>query len=267
MKETFFIRSWIPSQSENQSHSTHTLTIYDNGDTQGFLLEDARGGCEWSLYKFESRGSTHDGYIQETGFLCEEIPLDFLSIESYPATIQKVKGSVRIFIPAWEVLVTTQLLDALDSPARSESCPPPSAPQASSPPQPSQRHISQQRPQPSSLRQPTPLSPASPAPGKSHCLKQGQSQQNERSKKSNGPKPTSSPSSNPTSPAQPKSPNPRMPVSHRPPPGAKKQTGRQLQPSLPPSSQPQPSPASQHPVIPSSESGKSTSASPVPTSS
>jgi hypothetical protein len=266
MRDTYFIRTWMPSTQKK--HYTHTLTIYDNGDCQGFLIDDGKSQTEWMNFQFESRVSTQDGYKQETGFFQEEIPLHFLSTESYPASIVKTPELMRIFIPSWELLVTQS---ALDSPARTSSCPLPAAspqlPSSPHPAGPSQRHISRQRPGPSSLRQPKHQLPASPGPGKSHYLKPGQSQQNGRSTKNIAPRPSSSPSSNPASLSPQKLPNQGKPVPHRPQPGGGAQTGRRSKPFPRQSSQLPFSPASQHPQEQVSEPGKLASASPVPTSS
>jgi len=214
-----FTRIWKKSTESKQY--THTVWIYDSGDTQGILLEE-KSNPIWLLYKIHSRAEIN-GEIQETGVLQEgEIPFQYFSIESYPACFTQSSESLQLWIPGWQILTSFRASDS-----SSQMSPLPSSPQQQLPRPSHQRKPyllglrNQQAPSP--LRHSRQNLPASPAPVRLHCSKPTNSQQNERNRRNTLPTQTSSPSSNPTSPLQQPKPNPKKPVSHHPRPSSKRQ--------------------------------------------
>ena len=105
---SIILRSWIPNTNitENLSDS---LTIYDAGDKQGFLVEESTGKTKWFVFQVNYRLLQEDQSILECCDVLHETaaPLHYFSIERYPLKQQIIQGKNMLWtLPSSQILIT-----------------------------------------------------------------------------------------------------------------------------------------------------------------
>ncbi len=85
----FVVRSWIPKQSTQTLHDT--ITIYDGGDKQGFLIKEPSGKTTWIVFQVDYRLIQEDNTILEGCVILHETeaPLHYFSKETLPGKLQQ----------------------------------------------------------------------------------------------------------------------------------------------------------------------------------
>ena len=107
----FAALSWIPNKEIMTFPSSHTdtITIYDAGDIQGFLLKEATGKTRWIVFQVAYRLQQDNGIIVEGCDILHEsyAPLHYFSIETYPVKFQQ-EGELQFLfsLPQTQILLT-----------------------------------------------------------------------------------------------------------------------------------------------------------------
>ena len=100
--------AYIPKSSDRKD-LRDTLTIYDAGNIQGFLIKEPTGKTKWIVFQVDYRLVQEGGVIVEgRTILAEtEAPLHYFSIETYPMRSQSQGKFQQLWsLPDSQILVT-----------------------------------------------------------------------------------------------------------------------------------------------------------------
>ena len=126
--------SWIPS-NDSQQLFPHTLTIYDAGNIQGFLLKESTGKTTWVVFQIDYRLLQEDGIIVEGRTILSEnqTPLHYMSIDTYPMQLQS-RGKLQklLIVPQAQILLSLSEEPLFPSEAPLSSLPVPLLPRQQS---------------------------------------------------------------------------------------------------------------------------------------